>query len=114
MAKTDSLQGSLDLLVLKMLLLIGTMPQSWREFRPTTVRWWREDFSAGLSTLLKADQLLYADRYHTVILDCFARRGIDTEVAASSPLLDGHSHPRRRYEFQPVQEPLARVRRPAH
>ena len=66
-----------DLMVLKALLLMGTIDG---EEQPPTVKTTsraRESFAVGLAALLEADAVLYTNQHRPLILETFAKRGID-------------------------------------
>jgi hypothetical protein len=68
-----------DLLVLKSLLLLGKFVGTDQTPTVKSSRSARKSFSAGLAALLQADELLFAGRYHDVIIAPFSTRGIKLE-----------------------------------
>ena len=72
---TDGVRRA-DLLVLKALLLIGSIAGDAQPLTVSTVRRAKKGFAVGLTALLKADEVLYVNQYCPVILASFAKRGI--------------------------------------
>jgi poly-gamma-glutamate capsule biosynthesis protein CapA/YwtB (metallophosphatase superfamily) len=65
-----------DRMLLQSLLLFGCLVGDEQPASVASIRRAREGFGAGLTTLLQADERMYAGRYRQMILDTFARRGI--------------------------------------
>jgi hypothetical protein len=68
-----------DLLVLKTLLLLGQLVGPNGETSVSAVRRARESFAAALSSLLRADGMLYGGAHREIILTAFAQRRIHPE-----------------------------------
>ena len=65
-----------DLLIVKALLLLGTLQAPAHDPRPRGVRRLRSSFAAGLAALLHADDLLHGGRHGAAFVNAFAARGI--------------------------------------
>jgi hypothetical protein len=65
-----------DCLLLKALLLIGQLPQGWRQMEIRAVRQVRKSYATGLAALLHADRVFTGATYAGEILRCFSDRGI--------------------------------------
>ena len=65
-----------DRLLLQALLLLGTFMGDVTPPTVKAIREARKSFSAGLSALLQADELLYAKRHRDLIVATFATRGV--------------------------------------
>jgi len=73
-----------DLLVLHALLLLGKVMGEEHPPTPRSVREIRGNYAVGLASLLQADEKLFANRHHELILQTFNQRGISPESTNQS------------------------------
>jgi hypothetical protein len=77
-----------DLLVMKTMVLFGEIeadnPKAKRKILRNEKIGQKDEFRDGLAMLLKADELLYKGANRTLILDTFAKRGIDLKMPDSA------------------------------
>jgi hypothetical protein len=73
-----------DLLVVKMLLLLGRLGTDAPDASVKSVRQARADYTVALASLLNADELLCSGRHRSTILAAFSRRGIQPALMPQS------------------------------
>jgi hypothetical protein len=90
-----------DLLLLKALLLLGTLKAPEHEPAPRGLSRLRASFPAGLAALVHADELLCAGQHRDSMLNAFALRGIQPDKSVHRMLSDRSRLRRRELDPRP-------------